>query len=132
MGRALFTLDINNTKATKLMKAGKVWGETRMVDKNGVLEFHTIKFEAGAKCSEHKHQHKWNGFYVISGTMLVRVWQEDQGLVDETILQAGDYTKVKPGVFHQFEGLEDGEAVELYWAEFDHNDIIRRTSGTKV
>ena len=26
-----------------------------MVDKNGVLNF-TIKFEAGAKCSEHKHR----------------------------------------------------------------------------
>ena len=42
---------------------------------------------------------------VESGKMLVRVWQDDQdGLVDETILEAGDFTQVKPGKIHQFEG----------------------------
>ena len=39
------------------------------------------------------------------------------------------YTKVKPGVYHQFECLEDGIAFELYWAEFNHNDIKRETVG---
>ena len=58
-------------------------------------------------------------------------WQDDQGLVDETILEAGDFTQVKPGKIHQFEGLEDGVAFELYWAEFNHNDIRRRTVGGK-
>ena len=34
----------------------------------------------------------------LPGKMLVRVWQEDQeGLVDETILEAGDFTQVAPG-----------------------------------
>jgi hypothetical protein len=64
--------------------------------------------------------------------MLIRVWQDDQGLIDETILEAGDFTMVKPSKFHQFEGLEDGVAFELYWAEFNHDDINRRTSGKKV
>ena len=53
-------------------------------------------------------------------------------LVDETILEAGDFTQVKPGLIHQFEGIEDGVAFELYWAEFNHNDIVRRTSGTAI
>ena len=35
-------------------------------------------------------------------------------------------------MFHQFEGLEDGVAFELYWAEFDHNDIQRESVGHKV
>ena len=114
------------------MKAGKIWGQTELVHKNGVLEFHRINFKAGYKCSEHTHKFKWNGFFVESGKMLVRVWQDDQeGLLDETILNAGDFTTVKPGKFHQFEGLEDGVAFELYWAEFNHDDIVRRTVGTK-
>ena len=98
------------------MKAGKIWGQTELVHKNGVLEFHRIEFKAGAKCSEHKHKFKWNGFFVESGKMLVRVWQDgiQDGLVDETILNAGDFTQVKPGKVHQFEGLEDGVAFELY------------------
>ena len=53
-------------------------------------------------------------------------------IIDETILEAGDFTQVKPGKVHQFEGLEDGVAFELYWAEFNHDDIVRRTVGTKV
>ena len=114
-------------------KSGKIWGSTELVHANGVLEFHRIEYRAGYKCSEHWHKTKWNGFFVESGRMLVRVWQDDQdGLVDETVLEAGDFTQVKPGKVHQFEGLEDGVAFELYWAEFDHNDIERRTIGTRV
>ena len=63
--------------------------------------------------------------------MLVRVWQEDQGLVDETVLEAGDFTQVKPGKVHQFEGIEDGVAFELYWAEFNHNDIVKSVNPVK-
>jgi len=115
------------------MKAGKIWGQTELIHANGVLEFHRIEYKAGFKCSEHEHQFKWNGFFVESGKMLVRVWQDgiQDGLVDETILEAGDFTQVKPGKIHQFEGLEDGVAFELYWAEFNHDDIVRRSQGKK-
>jgi quercetin dioxygenase-like cupin family protein len=113
-------------------KAGKIWGQTELIHSNGVLEFHRIEFKKGFACSEHKHDFKWNGFFVESGQMLVRVWQDDQGLIDETILNAGDFTQVKPGKYHQFEGLESGVAFELYWAEFSHNDIVRRSVGAQV
>lgn len=115
------------------MKAGKIWGQTELIHGNSNFEFHRIEFNSGYKCSEHHHQYKWNGFFVESGKMIVRVWQDDQdNLVDETILSAGDFTMVKPGKIHQFEGLESGVAFELYWAEFNHDDIIRRTIGKKV
>lgn len=116
------------------IKAGKIWGNTELIHANGVLEFHRIEFNAGYKCSEHDHQFKWNGFFVESGEMIVRVWQDEdqEGLVDETLLKAGDFTQVKPGKIHQFEGVKDGVAFELYWAEFAHNDIRRRTIGTKT
>ena len=80
------------------MIAGKVWGQTEEIVKNGVMEFHRIEFKKGYKCSEHLHKYKWNGFYVEQGEMIVRVWQEDQGLVDETRLFPGDYCQVKPGL----------------------------------
>ena len=116
------------------MKAGKIWGQTELIHANGVLEFHRIEFKSCIQCSKHQHKFKWNGFYVESGKMLVRVWQQGKqdGLVDETILKAGDFTRVKPGLLHQFEGIEDGVAFELYWAEFDHNDIERETQGKKI
>ena len=87
------------------MKAGKIWGQTELIHANGVLEFHRIEYKAGFKCSEHEHQFKWNGFFVESGKMLVRVWQD---------------------------GIQDGVAFELYWAEFNHDDIVRRSQGKSV
>ena len=111
------------------MKAGKVWGTTELIEANGALEFHRIEMKKGGVCSKHLHRYKWNGFYVESGKMKVKVWQNDYDLVDETIIGAGQYTKVKPGLYHQFECIESGVAYELYWAEFNHNDIERETTG---
>ena len=114
------------------MKAGKIWGQTELIHANGVLEFHRIEYKKDVACSVHKPEFKWNGFFVESGKMMVKVWQNDYDLVDETILNPGDFMRVKPGVYHQFIGLEDGVAFELYWAEFDHNDIKRKSVGQKV
>ena len=110
-------------------KAGKIWGETELILANNSLEFHRIDYKKGGVCSKHKHEWRWNGFYVVSGQMKVSVWAKDYDLVDETILNAGDFTAVKPGLFHTFEGLEDGVAFELYWANFSHNDIVRENTG---
>lgn len=111
------------------MKAGKVWGTTELIEANGALEFHRIEMEEGGVCSKHLHRYKWNGFYVESGKMLIRTWQRDYNLVDVTILNKGEYHKVKPGLYHQFECLESGVAYELYWAEFNHHDIVRESVG---
>ena len=111
------------------MKAGKVWGTTELIEANGALEFHRIEMNKGGTCSKHLHRYKWNGFYVESGRLLIKVWQRDYELVDETILERGMYTKVKPGLYHQFVCLEGGVAYELYWAEFNHNDIERESVG---
>ncbi len=68
-----------------MMKAGKIWGMTELIEANGALEFHRIEMNKGGVCSKHLHEFKWNGFYVESGRMLIRVWQNDYDLVDETI-----------------------------------------------
>jgi quercetin dioxygenase-like cupin family protein len=109
--------------------AGKIWGSTELILANSSLEFHRIDFKKGGVCSKHKHEYKWNGFYCMSGKLKIRVWQKAYDLVDETTLNPGDFTAVKPGLFHSFEGLEDGVAFELYWANFDHNDIQRESVG---
>ena len=112
-----------------MMKAGKVWGQTEVIHAIGVLEFHRIEAHKGGVCSKHKHKYKWNGFFVESGKLIIRAWKNDYELIDETILLPGDFTQVKPGELHQFEAVEDTVAFELYWAEFDHNDIERDTVG---
>ena len=56
-----------------MYKAGKIWGETELILANNALEFHRIDFKKGGVCSKHKHEWKWNGFYVVSGEMKIRV-----------------------------------------------------------
>jgi len=111
------------------MLQGKVWGKTERIHANGVLEFHRITATKGGTCSKHKHKFKWNGFFVETGKLKIRVWKNDYDLIDETILGAGDFTQVPPGEYHSFEALEDTIAFELYWAEFSHTDIERETVG---
>jgi len=52
-------------------------------------------------------------------------------LWDETILEVGDYHEVKPGHDHQFVAVGQEMAVvfEIYFANFQHDDIDRSTVG---
>lgn len=111
-------------------KQGKVWGSTELITLvPGVVEMHRIEANKGGVCSKHSHQSKTNGFYVESGRLLIREWQNSYDLVDETILEPGDYCTVPPGVYHQFEVLEDCVAFELYYANLVTDDIVRESVG---
>ena len=110
-------------------KSGKVWGVTELIDSNNVFELHRIKIKKGGVCSKHFHKHKWNGFFVEKGKLLIRVWKKDYDLVDETILNAGEYTRIPPLELHQFEALKETVCFEVYWANFNHNDIERESVG---
>jgi len=117
-----------------MKKAGKIWGETVQIVANSSLELHRIEIHPGTQCSIHKHRYKWNGFYVEKGRVMIRVWKNDYDLVDETVLEAGDYTEVKPGDDHQFVAVGDDMAVvfEVYFANFQHDDIDRKSVGGLV
>lgn len=113
--------------------AGKVWGITELIHANGIMEFHRVNINKGGVCSKHLHKHKWNGFYVERGKLLIRNWKNDYDLIDETVLEGGDWYVAKPGEYHQFEALEDTIAFELYWPMLlidEHpDDIVRETHG---
>ena len=110
----------------------KIWGFTKEVFKNSLFEVHRLEYKAGYHCSEHVHKNKFNAFYVESGKLLVRVWdQEDEESLSEITLKVGEFFKVEPGLYHQFQGLEDGVAYEFYWSEFESDDIDRRSTGGK-
>ena len=87
------------------MKQGKIWGQTELLEANGVLEFHRIEAKAGGVCSKHKHKFKWNGFFVESGKMIIRVWKNNYDLVSvkgNHVL----FKLVKPDELTHFDGDE--------------------------
>jgi hypothetical protein len=110
---------------------GKVWGDTSVIIQNPLVELHKINIKADYKCSEHKHEHKWNGFYVVSGTLEIHVRKNNYQLTDVTTLRAGDFTTVRPGEYHWFSSITDCVALELYYPELLSEDIVRKSVGGK-
>jgi mannose-6-phosphate isomerase-like protein (cupin superfamily) len=110
------------------MKESKIWGDTTSVWSNGNAEVHRISVKHGGFCSKHKHEHKYNLFYVESGKLLIEIWRNER-IVDKTTLHSGESTIVPPCVFHKFTALENSIAIEVYWVALDKKDIIRESSG---
>ena len=109
-------------------RQGKVWGVTQLVFAHNGTEAHQITAKAGGYSSRHQHLTKWNRFVCVSGKLLIRQWRGITGDFDETYLTAGQITDVPPGVWHQFEALEDSVAFEFYWVVLDAGDIDRGSS----
>lgn len=109
---------------------GKIWGATSTIFNNNNVCINRIEGIKGKCCSKHKHDHKFNLFFVEHGSMDIVVWKNDYDLVDITTLKQHDKTIVKPGEFHRFEIVEDNTvAYEIYWTELDEGDIVRETVG---
>ena len=108
---------------------GKIWGDTSVIIQNALVELHKINVKAGFRCSEHLHEHKWNGFYVESGVLEIHVRKNNYELTDVTVLRAGDFTSVRPGEYHFFVCTEACSALELYWPELLSEDIKRKNTG---
>jgi mannose-6-phosphate isomerase-like protein (cupin superfamily) len=108
------------------IKFGKRWGETCPLIQTPLVEVHRITAKAGMSCSTHKHEFKFNAFYVISGTLRIEVEKNDYPLTDTTTLEAGDLTTVRPNEFHRFVAETDVEALEIYYLAPIGDDIVRR------
>ena len=111
-----------------MIKEGKVWGQTIPLLQSTGVEIHRINIELGGYCSKHAHQSKFNAFYVISGELEIKRWKEYK-LIDSTWLNGGDLSIVPAGEYHQFMAHQETEALEIYWTELSHNDIIRENVG---
>lgn len=113
------------------MKRGKVWGETATVCASPFVHIERISILPNAKCSDHEHKFRPNGFHVFSGVLTIVVAKNDYALVDKTVLRAGESTVVDPTEFHYFEtGPEGAEAIEWYTPQpLDAGDIRRRNVG---
>jgi len=110
------------------LKQGKVWGTTDDFFANAIVSAHYLEIKKGGYCSKHKHQHKYNQFYVISGKLEITIWR-DRGLKDTTILEEGDSSAVPPGFYHKFRALEETQCVEIYQVILQEPDIERCDHG---
>lgn len=107
----------------------KIWGKTSLVVKRPGFTVHHLLVVPGSFCSIHLHAHRFNGFFVTRGKMVVREFDGER-ISKEVALGAGDYYEVAPGIRHQFESIEGAEALEIYFPpDVSENDITRFTIG---
>lgn len=114
------------------MKQGKVWGVTETLLKKTNLHIEALQIEPMRRCSMHKHDRKWNGFYVATGRLVIEV-EKSYGLTDRTELMQGEFMAVPPGEFHRFVTESEGAiGIELYWPDDLSDDITRKDVGGAV
>lgn len=112
------------------MKAGKVWGETTTLLTTPFVEVHRLSIYSNSTCSLHKHERKWNAFYVSRGQLFIEAHKQSYDLIDVTELFPGDFTTLPPGEFHRFYTRDLAvECLEIYYPEPLSDDIIRKTIG---
>ena len=75
-----------------LHKQGKVWGQTQPLFNKNNVEIHRIETNKGGFCSKHKHEFKYNCFYVEKGKLKIN---DAQRLIDhlETSLRQSTYLR---------------------------------------
>lgn len=106
----------------------KNWGKSACLGTyNGVMVWQGM-IEKGGKCSVHHHEHHFNEIAVVSGKLRIHFYDDDaQPTGGYRDLCPGDRHTLPPRKIHQFEVLEDGIIMELYWSE-SHFDIVRHNA----
>ena len=111
--------------------SGKIWGQTSEIFNQANVSIHRIEGRKGSYCSRHKHEHKYNIFFVESGQLKIQIWKKDYDLIDTTTIGPMQSTTIAPGEFHRFEVIEDCVAFEIYYVQMSDSDIVRSDVGGK-
>lgn len=110
----------------------KPWGRTRCVFRDATHEVWHATIGTGGFSSRHKHVHKVNRFYLVSGVLSVHVYHNELAAVPKYtwVVSAGEAIDIPDGAWHQFEAAAGPvELVEVYWAGLKGEDIVRLDEG---
>lgn len=105
----------------------KSWGIKNNLFQNDLCEVSILELEPDQRCSWHSHRAKSNQFYVISGTLYVK-------LIDGTTeVEAGQIFTTRPGEMHEFQTrLMPTMVQEIMYVQYDAEDIDRKNRGGKL
>ena len=118
------------TRATPEAKA-KDWGVNRPVYRDHLTELHHASIAPGGASSVHRHDFKWNLFYVAAGGVRVEFYGDDavptRAPVETADLVAREQLVVWPSAWHRFVAGPDGcELIEQYGVcPVEPGDIVR-------
>jgi len=101
----------------------RAWGEeTLLVLARGKYTLKKLLIKAGNKGGLQFHRQKDEAGYLVSGKLLV-TYENEEGVLCQSVLSAGDHYHFETGVVHQEEALEDCIIIEASTPHF--NDRVR-------
>ena len=105
----------------------KTWGEKKNIFQNDLCEVSVLDLVPNQRCSWHRHQTKFNTFYVIEGELFIKTeWGVAQ-------LQAGQDFTTRPMEWHEFQTAKlPCKVIEVMYTQYDAEDIERETLGGSI
>lgn len=102
----------------------KTWGEKWNLFKNDLCEVSYLCLHPKQRCSWHKHQTKFNLFFVIDGELFIKT--------EYDVARVGRYQffTTRPGELHEFQTQEKPtKIIEVMFVQYDAEDIERLKLG---
>lgn len=109
----------------------KPWGLDELLVSGPHFELHKLTVKAGGFCSIHFHRDKIQYIHVASGVLKMRTYDQAGRMICEQDCLPGETSIAGPEIRHQFYGLTDAVAYEVYMSDapLDPNDIVRLSEG---
>ena len=105
----------------------KVWGSEKWIvnrDYCGKM----LLLTKGFRCSMHYHKEKDETFYLLNGSVLMEV-EDDDGKIHDYIMEPGETQLIRPCQKHRFTGLEDSRILEFSTHHEDGDSYRKELSG---
>ena len=116
------TKELMQMSSSEIKFVPKGWGFEKWIVNSEEYCGKLLYFVKGKKCSWHFHKLKDEVFYLQSGKILLKYYDEDDiALAHELILNKGDKFHVYRGLRHQMIALEDTELFEFSTQHFDED-----------
>lgn len=87
-------------------------GSLKQLVHDGWKQVNVITSLGNAVRGGHYHKYNSEGFYIISGSFILKVWKGSQ--IEEYSFKSGDMFLIPPYVYHTFNYKEDTVLVSMY------------------
>lgn len=119
------------TIAQQVPSQSKPWGRTRQIFRDETHEVWHASIWEGGYSSRHFHERKNNEFYVVSGTLVVKLFDDPHDALPREVITLGPGQRcvVEDNVWHLFESVTAVELIETYFSHLKGEDITRHDQG---
>ena len=105
-------------------RSNKTWGEKWSLFQNDLCEVSILDLNPNQRCSWHRHQAKYNQFFVLEGEVWIKTIDGLSHVGRHQIFTT------RPGEWHEFQTHENPALIqEIMYVQYSAEDIERESVG---